>query len=84
MNFMMKILFLLLPLYLYAVSPFDTPKETHFNLSVFNTKKTLANKQVMKNKKLQCRYVCDKKIYKEQKISEALLFYKNTTKYKLP
>lgn len=80
MNFMNKLIIFTFPMALLALSPFDTPKENNFNLSVFNTKKTIENKEASKNKKVKCRYVCDKKIYKEQKIAEAISFYKKSTK----
>jgi hypothetical protein len=40
------------------------------------------NSATIQNKKLQCRKVCDKKIYKEKKIEEAVSFYKNSKNYK--
>jgi hypothetical protein len=43
---------------------------------MFNTKLTKINKEAMANKKIKCRIVCDKKIYKEQKMAEAISFYK--------
>ena len=76
MNCMKKLLLIIFPIVLTASSPFDTPKNKYLNLSVFNTKKTDANSQAMKNQKVKCRYVCDKKIYKEQKIADAISFYK--------
>ena len=36
----------------------------------------------MENKKIKCRLVCDKKIYKEQRIASAISFYKNSKYYK--
>lgn len=79
--FIIKILlFTFFPLTVFSLSPFDTPKDVHFNLSVFNTKETLENKKVTKNQKVTCRYVCDKKVYKEQKIAEAISFYKKKLK----
>ena len=68
--------FILFPVLLFALSPFDTPKERSFDLSIFNTKKSSENNKAINNKKIKCRYVCDKKIYKEQKIAEAISFYK--------
>jgi hypothetical protein len=43
---------------------------------MFDTKRSEVNQKVIENKKLKCRYVCDKKIYKEQKIADAISFYK--------
>jgi len=40
------------------------------------------NKEAMQNKKIKCRLVCDKKLYKEQKIADALSFYKESKNYK--
>ena len=69
---------LILPIILFARGPFDTPAPKSFNLSMFNTKISDLNKQVINNPKIRCRYVCDKKVYKEQKIAEAISFYKNS------
>jgi hypothetical protein len=43
---------------------------------------TQENRAAMQNKKIKCRWVCDKKIYKEQKIAEAISFYKESKYYK--
>ncbi len=71
---MNKILFLLLPFVLFAKSPFESPEPKQFDLSIFNT----ANKVEKKEKTVRviCRFVCDKKLSKEQKIEAALSFYK--------
>ena len=50
-------------------------------LAVFETKKTKENKMASENEKIKCRYICDKKVYKEQKINEAVSFYKNSKAY---
>ena len=73
---MRKLIILLVPLYLLALSPFESPKRNSFDLSVFNTKKSIENVKAINNQKVKCRYVCDKKIYKEQKIADAISFYK--------
>jgi hypothetical protein len=73
---MKKLLFALIPIGLLATSPFETPKERGFDLSQFDTKMTQENIQATKNPTVTCRYVCDKKVYKEQKIAEAISFYK--------
>ena len=75
---MKKFMILFLPVILFAISPFETPEPSHFNLSVFNTKKTKENIEATKNQKIKCRYVCDKKVYNEQKIADAISFYKST------
>lgn len=75
---MIKLLFLLLPLFLYAQSPFESLEGRNFDLSLYETKKDEINKQIAKNRKITCRYVCDKKVYKEQKISDAVEFYKKS------
>ncbi len=49
--------------------------------STFEKKLSKENEAAMKNKKIQCRWVCDKKLYKEQKIEEAISFYKNSKDY---
>lgn len=77
---MKKLLFLFLPIMLFAESPFEIGKPKKFDLSVFDTKKSLINKKAMNNNKIRCRLVCDKKIYKEQKIADAISFYKKTAK----
>ena len=75
---MKKIIIWMLPVLLFAVSPFESPESNSFDLSVFNTKKSELNQKVINNKKIKCRYVCDRKIYKEQKIADAISFYKKT------
>ncbi|MDD3443346.1 hypothetical protein [Sulfurimonas denitrificans] len=45
-------------------------------MSVYETKKSEQNLQASKNIKVTCRLVCDKKVYQEQKISDAIEFYK--------
>ena len=50
-------------------------------LAVFDTKETKENRMASENEKIKCRYVCDKKVYKEQKIYEAVSFYKNSKEY---
>ncbi|WP_455757203.1 hypothetical protein [Sulfurimonas sp.] len=75
---MKKLIILALPILLLAVSPFDTPKPKNYSLSVFNTKSSKENKEAANNNVIICRYVCDKKIYKEQKIADAISFYKRS------
>ena len=72
----MKYLLLLLPLLLIARSPFETLNTKDMDLSAYETKKSEQNLQASKNIKVTCRLVCDKKVYKEQKISDAIEFYK--------
>ncbi len=50
--------------------------------STFETKVSRENRAAMENKKIKCRWVCDKKLYKEQKIADAISFYKNSKDYK--
>jgi len=50
--------------------------------SSFETKVSHENREAMENKKVKCRWVCDKKLYKEQKIADAISFYKNSKDYK--
>jgi len=50
--------------------------------SSFETKVSPENRAAMKNKKIKCRWVCDKKLYKEQKIADAISFYKSSKDYK--
>ncbi len=49
---------------------------------IYDTQFSKENRAAMENKKIKCRWVCDKKIYTEQKISEAVSFYKNSKYYK--
>jgi len=70
---MYKMIFILFPFLSIASSTYD--------FSVFEKKNSIENKQAAENKKIKCRLVCDKKIYKEQKISEAIEFYKNSKDY---
>ena len=69
MLFMKKALLLLLPSLLFCEK-------------IYDTQLSKANQAAMENKKIKCRWVCDKKIYTEQKISEAVSFYKNSKYYK--
>jgi len=79
---MKKIFFLILPVFLFSQSPFDTPRGERFDFLPFETKQSIESKKAADNPKVKCRLVCDKKVYKEQKISEALEFYKNSKVYK--
>jgi hypothetical protein len=79
----MKILpFILLPFYLFAAGPFDAPKPQKFDLSAFETKRLEIHEITSENEKIKCRWVCDKKIYKEKEIGDAVSFYKNAKEYK--
>ena len=78
---MKKILFLTLYCVLFAKSPFESPKPHSFDLSIYETKMGIQNKKAANNQKIKCRWVCDKKIYTEQKIAEAVSFYKNSKDY---
>lgn len=81
MTRMIKLLFLFLPLFLYAKSPFESVNQKNFNLSAYETKKNEVNEQATKNVKVTCKFVCDKRVYKEQKISDAIEFYKKSNHY---
>lgn len=50
--------------------------------SIYEKKSSNANKKAVANEKIKCRWICDRKVYKEQKISEAISFYKNSKDYK--
>ena len=65
----MKLLLLIMPFLLFAKTPFCTKVKPE-------------NIKAMENEKIKCRWVCDKKIYKEQKIAKATSFYKNSKYYK--
>ncbi len=83
MVFMKKIF---LPMMFFALlnagGPFDTPCDKDFDFSAFNTKPNEENAKASENKKVVCRTVCDKKLYKEQVIGDAIGYYKNSKKYK--
>jgi len=79
---MKKLFLIMFSTILCASSPFNTPKPNSFDTSVFNTKRTSENEKAIKNEKVKCRVVCDKKVYSEQKIADAILFYKNSRVYK--
>jgi len=53
-----------------------------FSEKIYEKRVGSANKKAMENEKIKCRWVCDKKIYKEQKIAQAISFYKNSKYYK--
>ncbi|MFA5234867.1 MAG: hypothetical protein WC390_10750 [Sulfurimonas sp.] len=78
---MIKLLFLLAPLMLLAQTPFDTIAK-NVDVSAYEKKKSKEVEQASKNMKVTCRLVCDKKVYKEQRISEAIEFYKNSKDYR--
>jgi len=66
---MKKVIFLILPSFLLAEKIYDA----HFSK---------ANHAAMENKKIKCHWVCDKRLYTEQKIAEAVSFYKHSKYYK--
>lgn len=71
---MKKIIYLALPLSLFALSPFETPQSYKYDLSSFNTKPKV--KVEVNGEKVVCRFVCDKQVSKEKKIAEAIHYYK--------
>jgi hypothetical protein len=78
---MNKLFFIFFPALLFALGPFESPKSNSSELSAYETKKTIDNEKAANNPKIKCRLVCDKKIYKEQTISDAIEFYKNSKDY---
>lgn len=78
---MIRLFYIFFPLLVFASSPFDTEETKKFDLSVFEKKESSENKKASDNEKIKCRLVCDKKVYKEQKISDAIEFYKNSKDY---
>ncbi|DAB27843.1 MAG: hypothetical protein A2513_00855 [Sulfurimonas sp. RIFOXYD12_FULL_33_39] len=78
----MKLLLLSLAIFFISQGSAESLSKKNMDTSVYNTKKNEINRQASENKKIKCRYVCDKKVYKEQKISEAIEFYKNSKDYK--
>ena len=82
MECMIKLMpFLLLPLLLSAKSPFESKEGKVFDTSVFDSRQSGLNKEASENNRIKCRVVCDKKIYKEQKIAQAVEFYKRSKYY---
>lgn len=75
MKLMKYIIFLLLITLLFIQNSLADTENT------FEKKASKENNEAMKNEKIKCRWVCDKKLYKEQKISEAVSFYKNSKDY---
>jgi len=53
-----------------------------FSETIYESKPSKVNHAAMQNKKIKCRIICDKKVYKEQKINDAVSFYKNSKAYK--
>ncbi|MFT7860758.1 MAG: hypothetical protein ABXS93_07460 [Sulfurimonas sp.] len=50
--------------------------------TIYESKFSDANKKAMNNPKIKCRTVCDKKLYRQQEISKAVSFYKDSKRYK--
>lgn len=71
---MKQILFLLFASVLFA----QNAQNAQIN---FEKQASRENTEAMQNEKIKCRWVCDKKLYKEQKIAEAISFYKNSKDY---
>lgn len=61
---------------------FNTEKSRELDTTVYETKNRDENIKASENSKIACRYTCDKKVYKEQKISDAVAFYKKERKFK--
>lgn len=53
-----------------------------FGERIYDTTFTPENKEAMDNPKIKCRMVCDKKLYRQQEIGEAISFYKNSKRYR--
>lgn len=81
MGYMKKIILILISALAFAQSPFETPAPHEYVLSMFNTNRCTESKKASENEKIKCRYVCDKKIYKEQVIADAINFYTNSKDY---
>lgn len=75
------VLILLFCIVVSGDSPFETLKPKSFDLSCFDTLNSVATQIVPESQQIRCRYVCDKRLYKEQKIAEAILFYKSSKDY---
>lgn len=79
---MIKLQFLLFFCFGSLVATCSVVVSKEVDTSVYDSKKNKINAQAAENEKIKCRYVCDKKVYKEQKISEAIEFYKTSKDYK--
>jgi len=75
------LIYLILPLFLNAQSPFDSIITPPHQADIFNSSKNKLYIRVSENEKIRCRYVCDKKLYKEQVIADAITFYINSKDY---
>ncbi|MDQ7068414.1 MAG: hypothetical protein Q9M40_10830 [Sulfurimonas sp.] len=53
-----------------------------FSEHIYEKKLSKENRAAMQNKKIKCRWVCDKKVYKEQRIADAISFYRDSKNYK--
>lgn len=49
---------------------------------IYETKLSKENKEAMNNPKVKCYTVCNKKLYRQQEIAEAISFYKQAKEYK--
>ncbi|MCF6330144.1 MAG: hypothetical protein L3I99_01190 [Sulfurimonas sp.] len=78
---MRKIILFLFSISLFAQGPFESITTPPHQTSMFNSTKNELNIKASENEKIKCRYVCDKKIYKEQVISDAITFYLNSKDY---
>lgn len=78
---MNRILILLFPLLLFGLNPFEPSDSGSLKHSTHKTDKSKKKMMSSKNTQIRCRCVCDKRAYKEQKISDAVLFYKNNKEY---
>ncbi len=61
---------------------FNTEKSEKIDTTVYDTKNRDENIKASQNSQIVCRYICDKKIYKEQKITDAVEFYKKERKFR--
>ncbi len=82
MTYMNMIFLLLFAVILFVAAPVGAHEGIYFDLPALEAKANSLNAQASKHEKIKCRVVCDKKIYKERKIEEAILFYKNSKDYK--
>lgn len=78
---MIKLLFLLFICFGSLVATCSVVVSKKVDTTIYESKKNEINTQAAENEKIKCRYVCDKKVYKEQKISEAIEFYKKSKDY---
>lgn len=58
--------------------PFDSKEPVSYDLSIFNSNHKIEDERAFKNSQIRCRKVCDKKMTVEQRMLEAITFYRDS------